>query len=126
MNASDIKSENLALVSWIWMDASHQSNSATPAPIPPIAKPTSVDLLHPLRQWLDQVEITNAALAHSICRLIPAQCPFERDIKLLGRTLFHIPPLCKLNPVYEQVVGLRFRALCYLADVCGEDVTPYC
>jgi hypothetical protein len=44
----------------------------------------------------------------------------------LGRKLFHIPPLCKLNPLYEEVVSLRFRALCYLADECGEDVTPYC
>ncbi len=48
------------------------------------------------------------------------------EIFLAGdRTLLSIPPLCKLNPLYEQVVGLRFRALCYLADECGEDVTPY-
>ena len=25
-----------------------------------------------------------------------------------------------------QTVGLRFRALSYLADECGEDVSPYC
>ena len=37
-----------------------------------------------------------------------------------------IPPLCKLNPVYEEVVYLRFRALCYLADCCGEDIQRYC
>jgi hypothetical protein len=34
--------------------------------------------------------------------------------------------MCKLNPFYEQVVGIRFRSLCYLADVCGEDITAYC
>jgi len=34
--------------------------------------------------------------------------------------------MCKLNPLYEEVVALRFRALCYLADECGEDVTCYC
>jgi hypothetical protein len=86
----------------------------------------SVDLLLPLRRWLDNLELQNPKLAHQICRLIPAQCPFERDVQLFGKTLFHIPPMCKLNPLYEQVVGLRFRALCYLADVCGEDISQYC
>lgn len=83
------------------------------------------DLLSPLRQWLDQIEIQDPKLAHRIATVIPAQCPFERDINLLGRTVAHIPPLCKLNPLYEQLVGLRFRALCYLADVCGEDIGAY-
>lgn len=80
------------------------------------------DFLQPLRNWLDNVEISDRRLAHLICKLIPGQCPFERDITLFGRTLAHIPPLCKLNPLYEQFVGLRFRSLCYLADVCGEFV----
>jgi hypothetical protein len=84
------------------------------------------DLLHPVRQWMESREINNPKLAHFLCKLIPAQCPFERDIKLFGRKLFHIPPMCKLNPLYEQVVTLRFKALCYLADECGEDVTAYC
>lgn len=84
------------------------------------------DLLQPVRQWLDSIEIHNAKLAHSLCKLIPAQCPFERDITLFGRKLFHIPPMCKLNPLYEEVVTLRFKALCYLADECGEDITAYC
>ncbi|MBW4569504.1 MAG: Mo-dependent nitrogenase C-terminal domain-containing protein [Tolypothrix carrinoi HA7290-LM1] len=84
------------------------------------------DLLQPIRQWMESREINNPKLAHFLCQLIPAQCPFERDIKVFGRKLFHIPPMCKLNPLYEQVVGLRFKALCYLADECGEDVTAYC
>ncbi len=84
------------------------------------------DLLQPVRHWMESREINNPKLAHFLCQLIPAQCPFERDIKLFGRKLFHIPPMCKLNPLYEQVVGLRFKALCYLADECGEDVTAYC
>lgn len=84
------------------------------------------DLLHPVREWMESREINNPKLAHFLCKLIPAQCPFERDIKLFGRKLFHIPPMCKLNPLYEQVVTLRFKALCYLADECGEDVTAYC
>lgn len=80
------------------------------------------DLLRPLRTWLDGLEINNPELARRICKLIPAQCPFERDIVLLGRKVAHIPPLCKLNPLYDQFAGLRFRALCYLVDVCGEAV----
>lgn len=84
------------------------------------------DLLHPVREWLSGIEIHNRELAHFLCKAIPAQCPFERDIILFGRKLFHIPPMCKLNPLYEEVVTLRFKALCYLADECGEDVSAYC
>ena len=84
------------------------------------------DIFHALRQRLDQVQVSSPKLAHRLCQIIPAQCPFERDVKLFGRTLFHIPPMCKLNPLYEEVVALRFRALCYLADECGEDITVYC
>jgi hypothetical protein len=81
---------------------------------------------HLIATQLDAIAITNASTAHFVCRLIPAQCPFARDLRCFGRTLIHIPPLCKLNPFYEQLMGLRFRALCYLADVCQEDVTAYC
>lgn len=84
------------------------------------------DLLQPLRQWLDDLQIHNPKLAKLIAKLIPAQCPFERDIMLFGRKIAHIPPMCKLNPLYEQFVGLRFRALCYLVDQCGEDIQSYC
>ncbi|EAZ92668.1 Mo-dependent nitrogenase C-terminal domain-containing protein [Crocosphaera chwakensis] len=84
------------------------------------------DYLQPLRQYLDNVEIKNESTAHFLCRLIPVQCPFEQDIYLFGRKIAHIPPLCKLNPFYEEVVALRFRALCYLADECGQDVRCYC
>jgi tellurite resistance protein len=104
---------------------------------PPIASPTATGALHPpdhsappvlepVKDWLDGMAIQDAKLAHILCKLIPAQCPFERDVNLFGRKVLHIPPLCKLNPLYEQLVGLRFRALSYLADDCGEDVTPYC
>lgn len=81
--------------------------------------------LQPLRQRLEQIKIQNPQLAKFLCQLIPAQCPFERIIQFRGRVLLQIPPLCKLNPLYEEIVGLRFRALCYLADECGEDITPY-
>lgn len=129
----NLGASDLALVSWVWISA------ATLKPeikaVPPTASqaassssPTSTrfDLFKPLRRWLDGVEVNEPKLAHRLCRLIPAQCPFERDISLFGHTLFHIPPLCKLNPLYNELVGLRFRALCYLADTCGEDVALYC
>jgi hypothetical protein len=88
--------------------------------------PFHYDPLHPVRQWLESIEIQNPQFAHLLCKLIPAQCPFERDIVIFGHKLLHIPPLCKLNPFYEQFVGLRFKALCYLADECGEDISCYC
>jgi hypothetical protein len=74
----------------------------------------AIDLLQPMRRWIDSIEIYDRELAHFLCQLIPDQCPFERDVKVWGHSLFHIPPLCKLNPLYEQRVSLRFRALCYL------------
>jgi Mo-dependent nitrogenase C-terminus len=92
---------------------------------PPARSPFDAILdvvLKPVRNWLDDVEITDRDTAHLICKLIPAQCPFARDIVILGRKVGHIPPLCKLNPLYDQFVGLRFRSLCYLVDVCGETV----
>ncbi|AVZ30932.1 Mo-dependent nitrogenase C-terminal domain-containing protein [Nodularia spumigena] len=90
---------------------------------PPEAPPP--DVLFPLRDWLDGLEIHDPRVARFLCKMIPSQCPFERDITLFGRKIVHIPPLCQINPLYEQLVGLRFRALSYLADECGEDISPY-
>jgi hypothetical protein len=86
----------------------------------------SSDCLFPLRQWLNQLEIRQEYWAHLLCRLIPVQCPFARDIYLFGHKVAQIPPLCKLNPLYDEVIALRFRALCYLADECGQDIRGYC
>ncbi|MBE8965427.1 Mo-dependent nitrogenase C-terminal domain-containing protein [Nostoc sp. LEGE 12450] len=82
------------------------------------------NLLNPLRRVVDGIQVKNNRFAHLICQTIPCCCPFERQIKLFGKCI-DIPPLCKLNPLYDEFVGLRFRALSYLADVCGEDVTKY-
>ncbi len=84
-----------------------------------------INALHPLQDWLDGLDIQDPRVARFLCKMIPAQCPFERDVILFGRKIVHIPPMCKINPLYEQLVGLRFRALSYLADKCGEDVSPY-
>ncbi len=83
-------------------------------------------LLNSLRHKLESIEINSPLIAHLFCKLIPARCPFEREIEVFGRTIVSIPPLCKLNPVYEQLVTLRYKSLCYLADECGEDITLYC
>lgn len=82
--------------------------------------------LKPVRDWLDQYDVHDPRLARFLCKLIPPQCPFERDVVLFGKKIVHIPPMCKLNPLYDQLVGLRFRSLSYLADDCGEDISPYC
>jgi len=85
-----------------------------------------IDVFSPLRKWLDNIEVKDNVVAHRICKSIPSQCPFEREIRFFGRTILRIPPMCKINPLYNEVIGLRFRAICYLADVCGEDVSVYC
>ena len=125
MNVSEYTIKSLAITSWITTPQGKASSKNT-TPAKPFKPKKSFDLLQPVRQWLDHVEVKSPEIAHRLCQLIPAQCPFERDVKLFGRTLFHIPPMCKLNPLYEEVVGLRFRALCYLADECGEDISAYC
>jgi tellurite resistance protein len=84
------------------------------------------DVLQPVRTWLDGMEMHDPRVARFVCKMIPPQCPFERDVKLFGHKIVHIPPLCKINPLYEQLVGLRFRALSYLADERGEDISEYC
>ncbi|MEM7797522.1 MAG: Mo-dependent nitrogenase C-terminal domain-containing protein [Cyanobacteria bacterium P01_D01_bin.71] len=96
------------------------------APIPPdISESQGLEPLKPAREWLDQLDVKDPRLARFICKMVPSQCPFERDVTLFKKKIIHIPAMCKLNPLYEQLVGLRFRALSYLADNCGEDVTPY-
>ena len=84
-----------------------------------------IDLVQPLRSWIQRRPVTTATTAHRIAKMIPAQCPFARDVMLFGQKIVRIPPLCKLNPLYEELVELRFKALCFLADECGEDISAY-
>ncbi|MDJ0732893.1 MAG: Mo-dependent nitrogenase C-terminal domain-containing protein [Nostocaceae cyanobacterium] len=117
--------KKIFLASWISVNQAEASSTNATSLHPP-AQTFQFDIYQPLRQWLNNFQVSDQKLAHRLCKLIPAQCPFERDIKLFGKTMLHIPPMCKLNPLYEEVVGLRFRALCYLADNCGEDISQYC
>ncbi|MEN9224151.1 MAG: Mo-dependent nitrogenase C-terminal domain-containing protein [Thermostichus sp. HHBFW_bins_43] len=80
-------------------------------------------LLDWLRRWLNSIEIKSLRQARWICRLIPASCPFERDIRLGSRTL-HIPALCRINPLYEPIIALRLRAAHYLANASTPVPTP--
>jgi Mo-dependent nitrogenase C-terminus len=79
-------------------------------------------LFQPIQVWLDAVEVNDPEAARLLYKIIPGQCPFEREVALFGQTLFTIPPLCKLNPFYDQLVAVRFRAMCYLVDECGESL----
>lgn len=115
------KEEILAALRQTLQDPQAQTQSST-APLPDI----HIDPIQPVRQWLDGLEIHDPKVAKFLCKMIPPQCPFERDVKLFGHKIVHIPALCTLNPLYEQLVGLRFRALSYLADDCKEDVSQYC
>ncbi len=131
VKVSQNTTKQVNISSWIWLEESQtQSSSKSPSKPPTpyqqlLAKLRKIDPLQPIKQWLDSLEVKNSRIAHQICKVIPSQCPFERDVKLFGRTLMHIPPLCKLNPIYDQLVGLRFRALCYLSDQ-SEDISAYC
>lgn len=47
--------------------------------------------LYLIRQWLEHLEVHNPKVARFLCKMIPAQCPFERNIELFHRILVHIP-----------------------------------
>lgn len=59
-------------------------------------------LLNQLRYQLEVIEINDARIARFLCGLIPSHCPFERTVSILGRKVFQIPPLCKLNPFMNK------------------------
>ncbi len=61
--------------------------------------------------------INKKILAEILLKLIPSSCPFERDLKLFGLTLIHIPPLCHFNPFYPQLMSLRWQASSYLTQL---------
>lgn len=72
-------------------------------------------MLNHIKQLLESIEINSTQQANLLCNLIPSACPFARTIKL-GTFKLVIPPLCKINPLYEQLMELRFKAECYKAE----------
>lgn len=82
--------------------------------ISPLLGPRHGVLINRLRRWLNGIGPRHAAVARLLVRLIPARCPFERDVVIAGHTLVQIPPLCRINPLFDEVSALRFRSLCLL------------
>lgn len=75
-----------------------------------------IDLLLPIKTWLDSIEIKDSITAHRLNNLIPSECPFARKITIFNHRILTIPPLCKLNPLYDNLMALKFRCLTYLAE----------
>jgi Mo-dependent nitrogenase C-terminus len=64
-------------------------------------------------------------IAQQIAQAIPSQCPFARTVHLPFGKQLYIPPLCKLNPLYELFAELRFNALCSLANTHNVDISSF-
>ena len=59
-------------------------------------------LLELQRRWLQNYRFQDEnSLFCSLCRQIPTDCPAVR----LG-----LPPMCKLNPLYDQLISMHFKA----------------
>jgi hypothetical protein len=58
----------------------------------------------------------NITISKLILKLIPASCPFARSFHFGNHTLV-IPPLCKLNPFYNNLMQLRLKAWNTLAEL---------
>lgn len=50
-----------------------------------------LQLLNPVRRWLESIEVHNAKVAQLLCKMIPGRCPFEQEIKFFDYTIFLIP-----------------------------------
>ncbi|MDD1417392.1 nitrogenase, partial [Dolichospermum sp. ST_con] len=85
MKVSKNIKKNIFLVSWICL---HQveASEADITPLHYLAIKPFWNFLRPLRNWLDNIQVSDRQLAHRLCKHIPAQCPFERDVKLFGKT----------------------------------------
>jgi hypothetical protein len=62
----------------------------------------NLDLFRPLRQWVSHLRVETPRRARKVAELIPAQCPFERDIVLYGRSIAHIPPPVQAQPSLQR------------------------
>lgn len=71
-------------------------------------------LIFQIKMRIETFEVCHPKVAQLLSK-IPASCPFSREIRLLGYT-FQIPSLCHLNPFYDSLMLLRFRALTFLNE----------
>ena len=72
--------------------------------------------LLPLRRWVNNLEVSSVTTAQWICRVIPNTCSSGYDFTVFGRISLHVPSLCKLNPLADELVDLRFRAADFLYE----------
>ncbi|MEN9567708.1 MAG: hypothetical protein RLZZ69_2904 [Cyanobacteriota bacterium] len=114
------------MLTYLYRTTVKQNKSNTMTTLIQKPQPKTFKFVLFFQQWLNNFEIKQEQTARHIVRLIPAQCPFAREIRAFGKVIVRIPALCKFNPLYEELIGLRFRALCFLAEECGMDITPYC
>ena len=49
-----------------------------------------------------------------ILAAIPSQCPLAKRVNILGRSYLIQP--CKLNPFYDQIMNIKFKAMQRLAE----------
>lgn len=61
------------------------------APVQPTDDEHGLEPLKPAREWLDQLEVKDPRLARFICKMVPSQCPFERDVTLFKKRLSIFP-----------------------------------
>lgn len=87
MNVLDYTIHNLLRVNWVDISETQTTESfLSSIPTPP--KKRFFDPLFRVKQWLDALEIRDRQMAHWLCKLIPPQCPFERDLKFFGKVLW--------------------------------------
>ncbi len=77
--------------------------------------------LAPFRAWINRIEVHQSWFARWVCRLVPNVCSRGYDLRCLGYTILHLPSLCKLNPLYDELLDLRFRAAEFLYEQSGSD-----
>ena len=70
-------------------------------------------LLLQITEILFSIKVEVAKLVSSV---IPASCPFARNLSVCGYSI-HIPPLCKFNPLYPQLMSLRFQAMTFISQI---------
>ena len=70
--------------------------------------------LDPLKHWLNGLDLGDERISSFIAHLIPFPYPFGRNINLFARKLVQIPPMSKINALFDQLVSLRFRCLGHL------------
>lgn len=76
-----------------------------------LAMQPNYSLISAFKEALNNFEFTNKDRAERFVKLIPNSCPFAREVKAFGKTIVNIPPLCKINPLYEEIMMLKFRTI---------------